>query len=90
MGLADIVGYTIGAVLVSWMGIKRTLAYSFALASIGGIVTLTYGLRHQDLWVFPVLFFLIRLGCTSSFIACYVGNREVFPAVVATSAMGIC
>ena len=90
VGLADIVGYIIGALLVSCIGIKKTLGYSFALASIGGLVTLTYGLSHQDKWIFPVLFFLIRLGCTSSFTACYVGNREVFPALVATGAMGIC
>ena len=39
--------------------------------------------------MFPVLFFMIRLGTASAFATVYVGNREVFPAIVATSAMGI-
>lgn len=52
-------------------------------------MTLFYGLGHQESWTFPLLFFLVRLGTSSAFATVYVGNREVFPALIATSAMGI-
>ena len=46
VSLADAAGYTIGAILVSYIGVQRTLIYSFAISSIGGIITLAYGLGH--------------------------------------------
>ena len=46
VGLADLVSNSCGAILVSMIGVQRTLIYSFALATVGGLITLTYGLSH--------------------------------------------
>ena len=40
--------------------------------------------------MFPVLFFISKLGTTCSYGAVYIGNTEVFPEEVAASTMGIC
>ena len=60
------------------------------IASIGGLLILTYGLSHQDHMVFPVLFFIAKFGIASAFNVIFVGNTKIFPQEVGASTMSIC
>ena len=90
IGNADIIAYSFSRCLVTNIGPKRTLTYSWMLATIFGLLILTYGLQHQDSAVFPIFFFLARLGVSSAFGACFTGNALLFPASIVASTMSIC
>ena len=40
--------------------------------------------------MFPILFFVTKLGISTAFGALYVGNAKVFPEEIVASAMGRC
>ena len=90
LSLADIFGYIINGILGKKIGAKKTLFLSQLTAAIGGFLILVYGLQHQDSCLFPVFFFVSKLGTTCCFGTVFTGNTEIFPEEITASAMGIC
>ena len=79
IAIADVVSYAISGLLVEKTSTKRTIFVSYSIATIGGIIILVYGLKHQESAMFPILFFISRFGISCAFNALYVGNNRIFP-----------
>ena len=90
LGVADIIAYALSGALNSKMGVKRSLNISWALATASGLLLTTYGLSHQESWVFFTLIFVARLGVSFSFCNIYVAHAPMFPTLFCATSLGIC
>ena len=90
MSIADVFAYIICYFLMKNVGARLTLFISMLTAAIGGLLILCFGLQNQESMLFPILFFVSKLGTTSAFGAVFTGNREIFQEEIAASSMGIC
>ena len=57
-GVADIISFALAGALNSKMGVKRSFNLCWAFATASGLLLTTYGLSHQDSWVFFTLIFV--------------------------------
>ena len=46
MSFADMIAYAVAGIIIEKIGAKSTLAFSFIISTIGGILILAYGLSH--------------------------------------------
>ena len=90
MSFADMIAYAVAGIIIEKIGAKSTLAFSFIISTIGGILILAYGLSHQDSFLFPILFFVSKFGIACAFGVVYIGNAKIFPAEIVATTMGIC
>jgi hypothetical protein len=60
----------------------------FAVAIIGSILLLSLGNSNVDL--IPVFILLAKSGVSATFNICYLANAQIFPAIFAGTAFGIC
>lgn len=88
--VSDMVGYSTGGLIFAQLGVKKTQLLGFSIATIGGLIILFVGLKHQDSWVFPVLIFFAKYGVTLSFGLNYASNSYLFPTLFAATAIGLC
>lgn len=63
---------------------------SFAIAFIGGIALLLYGLDNPKSVFFPILVLVAKFGISCSFNIIYVSHSSVFPIAFAATALGFC
>ena len=88
--VSELIAYPVSGVIYSYFGAKKTLAASFSLSFVGGILILLFGLRNEDSWIFVVLVIFAKFGiaCTQSIV--YVAHPDIFPPLFAASALGYC
>ena len=65
--ISDILSYIFGGYIYSQLGTRATLALSYGLSTLGGLVILAYGLQHQDKWTFAPLVILAKFGISCTF-----------------------
>lgn len=87
--ISDIVANSIAAYVFEKIGVRKCISGSQALATIGGLLVLTYGLQHDQSWTFPLLVMMSKFGVTFTFNTLYVSHATLFPVLFASSAMGI-
>ena len=90
ISVADVTAYAASGFLVEKLNVKKSLFCSLLLSALGGFIILVYGLDHQESTMFPILFFVTKLGISSAFGILYVGNAKIFPEEIVASAMGRC
>ena len=88
--LADIIAYVLSSTIVEKFSAKQTLVASFGVATIGGLLTLTYGLDHQDSIAFSAFVFLSRFGMSCAYGTVFYGNSKIFPEEVQATTIGVC
>ena len=79
-----------GGLLLQLFGIKKSLAMSFGFALLGGILVLSYGLGHQESFLFPVFILFMKFGVSSAFNIIYIAHPSIFPVLIAATALGLC
>ena len=89
-GFSDIVAFAASGVIFYYLGVKKTFFMCFSSATIGGLLILFYGLKHQTAWTFPVLILLSKFGISCSFNTVYVGHSTMFPVQFASASLGFC
>ena len=62
----------------------------FIVAIVGGTILLSYGLSHQESFVFLFCVMLANFGTNVCFNTVYALTPRVFPTLFAASAFGIC
>ena len=79
MSFADILSYISAAIAFDRVSVKIAFLAPFILATLSGILILTYGLSHQDSIAFILLFFTAKFGISFTLAGVYIANAKVFP-----------
>ena len=87
---SEMIAYVVSGLVYERIGPKLSLIISFAISAIGGIMILSWGLKHQDSPVFFVFFLLAKFGISCTFNINYTANSFFFPTLFAATAIGIC
>jgi len=83
---AEMFGTFISGILYAKKGIKVSFTAMYISTMIGGLLTMTLGAANVSLMPFFVIF--IRLGSSGAFNLVYIANKDVFPTLFSSSAMG--
>ena len=67
VGLSNMIGYFVGGWFFYKLGLKRSLGFSFAVATIGGIFVMAIGLKHESNWVFPIIVAISKFGISIAY-----------------------
>ena len=87
---SEMIAYAVAGLCYEKIGAKLSLIISFAISTIGGVLILSWGLKHQDSPVFFVFFLLAKFGISCTFNINFTANSFFFPTLFAATAMGIC
>ena len=85
---SEFIAYAVSGIVYEKLGAKSTLASSFGISLVGGILILVYGLNHQTHWTFFLLVLFAKFGIASSFNVVYVAHCSIFPTLFASTALG--
>lgn len=88
--ISDMLGYGTGGAIFAAIGVKKTQVSGFSIATIGGLIILFYGLKHEGSYGFLFLIMLAKYGTTLSFGLNYSANSYLFPTLFAATALGQC
>ena len=86
--ISELPAIIISGFMYKKLGIKITLFSWFTLSFLGGICLLILGNSNEDL--IPIFILLSKAGVTATFNMCYLANAQIFPAIFAGTAFGIC
>ena len=86
---SDIIGFILGGLIFYKTGPKYLFIASNALACVGGIVLLVYGLHHEGGWTLPALVFVSKLGVAVSLNTVWVAHNSIFPVLFSATALGM-
>ena len=84
---SEIGAYIFSGTLYEKLGVRRTYLISLSIATLGGILIITYGLDHQESITFPVFFLLCKFGLSSAFNMIVVANSTIFEVQRAATAL---
>jgi hypothetical protein len=70
------------------LGVKISLVFWFLVSFIGGAFFLLLGNSYENL--IPIFLLFAKGGVTGASTICYLGNAQIFPAIFAGTAFGIC
>ena len=87
---SEMVAYVISGIFYQKVGVKLSLTLSFVISTIGGILILAWGLKHESSPWFFVCFLLTKFGITCTFNINFVANQYFFPTLFAATALGVC
>lgn len=78
----------LSGVLVHKFGLKATLCSMFIVAVCGSVGLLV--LPAGQVTLIPIFILLGKSGVSGTFNICYLANAQIFPAIFAGTAFGIC
>ena len=84
---SEIVAYILGGICYQKIGIRFTLIGAFAISCCGAI-SLTIWANQDD--YIPLMILATRFGVSATISICYLANAQLFPAIFAGTAIGIC
>jgi len=88
-GGADIAGYFIGGILVSYLGLKRAFLVSWSIAAISGFSLSLFEFKSGSLLIAGMILGA-RLGVSGAFGLSYLGTVEAIPPLLVSSIFGAC
>ena len=77
-----------GGYLFLKFGLKLSLGGCFTMAFLASLLTLAYGLRHQDGWLFIAVWQFLQFGTSAAFQILYVSHASVFPTLFSSTSFG--
>ncbi len=85
---ADIPIVVLGGIAYKYMGLKFSLFSAFIVATCGSIAMLIFSVQHPG--AVPYMILLAKGGVKMTFNIVYLANAQIFPAIFAGTAFGIC
>ncbi|TNV73193.1 hypothetical protein FGO68_gene463 [Halteria grandinella] len=85
---ADIPIAILAGVLYQFFGLKKSLFGAFILAALGGLSLVIFSATLPG--IVPVMVLFAKGGVKMTFNICYFANSQIFPAIFAGTAFGIC
>ena len=86
--LSELPAIIISGFMYKKIGMKITLISWFSIALTGGLCLLILGNANENL--IPVFVLFAKAGVSATFNLCYLANAQIFPAIFAGTAFGIC
>ena len=86
--ISELPAIIISGFMYKKIGLKTTLVFWFLVSFLGGICLLILGNSNENL--IPVFVLFSKAGVTATFNMCYLANAQIFPAIFAGTAFGIC
>ena len=77
-----------GGFLFLKFGLKLSLGGAFLMSFLSSFLTLAYGLKHQDGWLFIVIWQFLQFGTSCAFQILYVSHSSVFPTLFSSTSFG--
>lgn len=75
---SEFVAYAIAGYVFERLGTRVALMSFYAIAGVGAVLMLAYGLAHTDTIAFPILFLLCRFGISGVYILFIAANARIF------------
>ena len=88
--VTDLFAYGFSGFVYKTLGMKGSFILCFGMSTLGGLLTLFWGLDHQTSSMFLVLVLLCRAGISSSLNIVYIAHTSVFPTLFASTSIGFC
>jgi hypothetical protein len=85
---ADIPITILGGVAYKFMGLKYSLFGAFIVATCGSVAMLLFSVKHPG--AVPAMILMAKGGVKMTFNIVYLANAQIFPAIFAGTAFGIC
>ena len=86
--LSELPAIVLSGFMYKRIGMKLTLIIWFSVALLGGLCLMIFGGSNERL--IPVFVLFSKAGVTATFNLCYLANAQIFPAIFAGTAFGIC
>lgn len=86
---SEFVAYAIAGYVFEKLGTRVALMSFYAIAGVGAVLMLSYGLAHTDTIAFPILFLLCRFGISGVYILFIAANAKIFDTERSASALGL-
>ena len=86
--LSELPAIVLSGFMYKRIGMKLTLIIWFSVALLGGLCLMIFGGSNEGL--IPVFVLFSKAGVTATFNLCYLANAQIFPAIFAGTAFGIC
>ena len=86
---SEFVAYLIAGYVLEKLGAKVSLMTCYAIAGIGGILMLTYGLHNTESIAFPIIFLVCRFGVAGVYILFIAANARIFDVEKSATAFGL-
>lgn len=87
---SEIVAYIVGGIAYQKVGIHLTLIVSFAISCVGAITLVIWENSEGAVAAVPFMIMATRFGVSATFNISYLANAQLFPAIFAGTAIGIC
>ena len=87
---SEIISYVVGGYFFEKAGVKLSLIVCFGISTFGGILIMSWGLQHQESFMFFIVFLFTKFGVSCTFMICFVANSYFFPTLFAATAIGFC
>ena len=88
--ISEIMAYALSGYFYTKFGARKTFATSFAISTVGGLLILAYGLKHEEDWTFVLLVLVSKFGIASAMNINFVAHQSIFPPLFASAALGYC
>ena len=83
---AEIFGTFCSGYLYAHRGIKVSFSVMYISTAIGGVLIMIFG--ESFVWLMPLFVLVTRMGSSGAFNLVYITNKDVFPTLFKSSAMG--
>jgi hypothetical protein len=85
---ADVPIVILGGVAYKFMGLKYSLFGAFIFATCGSVAMLLFSANYPG--AVPVMIMMAKGGVKMTFNIVYLANAQIFPAIFAGTAFGVC
>jgi hypothetical protein len=85
---SDIPIVIMGGLAYKYLGLKFSLFGAFIFATCGSVSMLIFSVQYPD--AVPVMIMLAKGGVKMTFNIVYLANAQIFPAIFAGTAFGLC
>ena len=82
------IAYSMGGYIFLMVGLKKSIGGAFLMSFIASLLILVYGLKHQDGWLFIVIWQFLQFGVSCTFQILYVSHSSVFPTLFSSTSFG--
>ena len=86
--ISEILSTILSGLMYKRLGVKTTFVFWFTNAFLGGLCYVIFGSSYESL--IPVFLLFAKGGVTGTFTISYLANAQIFPAIIAGTAFGIC
>ena len=90
LSVGELISFLYGSILFICFGFKGALFLCYAVAALGGMLLLVYGIHDQSSPIFPNLILVTKLGLGCSIQVLFCAHTTFFPEQYAARSYSLC